>query len=170
MWPRQAVTSYHVIHPAQVDDATILRVTAFLRHRRKDNATILRVTAFLCHRRKDDATIQRVTAFLCHRRKDDATILRVTAFLRHRRKDDATLLRVTAFLCHRLKTLKRERRRPYNISCCNVLSRRLEKMFTLRAAYQNTVLLLFWPQFSKTCTICVFYRHQHEAKTNWRTL
>jgi hypothetical protein len=60
MWTRHAVTSYHVIHAAQVDDATILRVTAFLRHR--------------------------------------------------------------------LKILKPERRRPYNISCCNVLSSRLETM------------------------------------------
>jgi hypothetical protein len=60
MWPRHAVTSYHVINAAQGDDTTILRVTAFLRHR--------------------------------------------------------------------LKTLKRERRRIYNISCCNVLSRRLQTM------------------------------------------
>jgi hypothetical protein len=76
MWPRHAVTSYHVIHAAQVDDATILHVTAFLRHR--------------------------------------------------------------------LKTMRRERRRPYNISCCNVLSRRLETMEARSADFCPENVSFFW--------------------------
>jgi hypothetical protein len=92
MWPRHAVTSYHVIHAAHGDDATVLRVRMYV------------------------CTYHHIILHNQNPQQTDRSHTRESA------------LRASIVSSIRLKTLKRERRRSYNIPCFSVLSRRLETM------------------------------------------
>jgi hypothetical protein len=146
VWTRHALTSYHVIHAARGDCATILRVHMYVRcigpvractririvlvkiqHQQVLNDVGNNVYArnvkektrrWMKHRLRKFAKTQRYYASVC------MCVWQPTG--RSHTRESA--LRASIVSSLRLKTLQHERRRPYNIPRFKVLSRRLEMM------------------------------------------